>query len=112
MGQSRDFAPYLNAATNCTISPVICFFGEISMPQVHADAALVAADNHDLLTPPEVAKALRVNVATLRIWRSTGRYCLPYIKIGHHVFYRREVIEQVKLHGLKKRGKVRMEGAV
>jgi hypothetical protein len=77
-----------------------------------ATAAPSVANNHDLLTPREAAKELRVDEATLRIWRSTGRYCLPYIKIGHHVFYRREVIEQVKLHGLKKRGKVRMEGAV
>lgn len=82
------------------------------MPTPSTIAAPNAANNHDLLTPREAARELRIDEATLRVWRSTGRYALPFIKIGHHVFYRREVIEQVKLHGLKRRGKVRPEGAV
>lgn len=80
-----------------------------SHPDTILDAA-AAAD--ELMTPAEAAKELRLAKNTLRTWRSDGRYDLPYLKIGGKVFYRRSVVEAVKQHGLKKRGKVRMEGAV
>jgi hypothetical protein len=48
-------------------------------------------DNHmqeKLLTPFEAANVLSVSPATLAIWRSTGRYSLPFTKIGSLVRYR------------------------
>jgi len=45
-----------------------------------------------LLTPREVAAMLRVAVGTLAVWRSTKRYPLPYLKLGHAVRYREEDI--------------------
>lgn len=46
------------------------------------------------LTPPECAAAeLGVSPQTLAIWRSTGRYDLPYVKIGRKVFYKAEDIQ-------------------
>ena len=41
-----------------------------------------------LLTPEESAAILSVTPGTLAVWRSTNRYCLPYIKIGGRVMYR------------------------
>ncbi|WOF76899.1 helix-turn-helix domain-containing protein [Pseudomonas sp. FeN3W] len=41
-----------------------------------------------LLTPDEVAFVLGVKPITLATWRSTGRYSLPYLKIGRCVRYR------------------------
>jgi excisionase family DNA binding protein len=41
-----------------------------------------------LLTPQEVADVLGVKVQTLSVWRSHGRYDLPYIKSGSLVRYR------------------------
>ncbi|MGZ8941533.1 MAG: helix-turn-helix domain-containing protein [Methylobacter sp.] len=46
-----------------------------------------------LLTPDEVAAILGVTPATLSVWRSTGRYPLPYVKSGGRVMYRPEDLE-------------------
>ena len=42
-----------------------------------------------LLTPGQVADILCVSPHTLAVWRSTGRYDLPYIKTGRLVRYKR-----------------------
>jgi hypothetical protein len=48
----------------------------------------------DLKNPPvhvgdkQAAKALGVKPTTLAVWRSTGRYHLPYLKVGRLVKYR------------------------
>lgn len=47
----------------------------------------------DLLTDTQTAKILRVSAGTLSVWRSTGRYRLPFVKIGRKVFYRRSDID-------------------
>ena len=60
------------------------------LPQ-HAQANFI-----DSLAPPKsVAKNLNVTVGTLQVWRSTGRYDLPYIKIGGKVMYRISDVNQV-----------------
>lgn len=41
-----------------------------------------------LVNDHEAATILGVAVQTLRIWRSTGRYALPFSKIGRTVRYR------------------------
>ena len=41
-----------------------------------------------LASPKAVARDLNVTEGTLQVWRSTGRYDLPYIKIGGKVMYR------------------------
>lgn len=48
----------------------------------------------DLLTEREAAEFLDVSPGTLPVWRSTGRYTLPFIKIGHKVRYRRSDLER------------------
>lgn len=47
-----------------------------------------------LLTPDEAARILTVAPGTLMIWRSTGRYSLPFTKVGGAVRYRLEDLEQ------------------
>jgi predicted site-specific integrase-resolvase len=39
-------------------------------------------------TPAEAADALGIKEGTLAVWRSTGRYPLPYVRIGRKIFYR------------------------
>jgi hypothetical protein len=42
----------------------------------------------ELISPEEAAKVLGVTTGTLSVWRSTARYPLAYVKIGHLVRYR------------------------
>ena len=48
----------------------------------------IANQIRSTLNPKELAELLGVNPRTLATWRSTGRYALPYIKIGRKVLYR------------------------
>lgn len=43
----------------------------------------------DLLSDKAAAAVLDVSPGTLSVWRSTGRYGLPFLKIGRKVRYRR-----------------------
>ena len=49
---------------------------------------LIAA-GADLLDDKAAATILDVSPGTLSVWRSTGRYALPFLKIGRKVRYRR-----------------------
>lgn len=49
---------------------------------------LIAA-GADLLDEQAAAALLTVAPGTLSVWRSVGRYNLPFIKIGRKVRYRR-----------------------
>lgn len=44
---------------------------------------------HDLLDEKVAAALLTVAPGTLSVWRSTGRYNLPFLKVGRNVRYRR-----------------------
>lgn len=46
-----------------------------------------------LLRDVEAARILNVTPQTLRVWRSTGRYPLQFVKIGRAVRYRRSALE-------------------
>ncbi|MCL2876496.1 MAG: helix-turn-helix domain-containing protein [Betaproteobacteria bacterium] len=43
----------------------------------------------ELLTPAQAAELLNVSEGTLSIWRWSGRYGLPYVKVGRKVLYRK-----------------------
>ncbi|MFT4563807.1 MAG: excisionase family DNA binding protein [Gammaproteobacteria bacterium] len=45
------------------------------------------------LNRPEAARYLGVSVNTLEVWASTGRYELPFVRIGRRVFYRRSDLD-------------------
>ena len=49
--------------------------------------------NTDLMDPSETSQLISVAQGTLAVWRSTGRYDLPYVKVGRLVRYRRTDIE-------------------
>jgi excisionase family DNA binding protein len=50
--------------------------------------AAIAAGT-DLLDDRAAAAVLDVSPGTLSVWRSTGRYALPFLKVGRKVRYRR-----------------------
>lgn len=43
----------------------------------------------ELLSEKEAADFLQTAPGTLSVWRSTGRYALPFLKVGAKVRYRR-----------------------
>ena len=47
----------------------------------------------DLLDERQAANLFDVSPGTLSVWRSTGRYSIPFIKIGSKVRYRRQDLE-------------------
>jgi hypothetical protein len=57
-------------------------------------ADILVALGYELLNPPvhvddkQAADALGVKTSTLAVWRSTGRYSLPFLKVGRLVKYR------------------------
>ena len=48
----------------------------------------------ELLNRNEAADYISVKPQTLSVWATTGRYGLPFIKVGRKVFYRREELDQ------------------
>ena len=57
----------------------------------------------ELFTPEQVAKLLHTSTGVLATWRHTGRYNLPFIKMGRKVLYKAEDVhnwldERTKLH--------------
>jgi len=47
----------------------------------------------ELLDERQAAEVLQVAPGTLSVWRSRGRYNIPFIKVGHLVRYRRADLE-------------------
>lgn len=43
----------------------------------------------ELLDEKEAADFLSIAPGTLSVWRSTGRYSIPFVKVGRRVRYRR-----------------------
>lgn len=46
-----------------------------------------------LVGEKEAAEILGVTPGTLQVWRSTGRYAIPFIKVGRLVKYRPSALE-------------------
>lgn len=65
---------------------------QTTVEQIKSEIALNLG--YDPLNPPaqiddkQAAAALGVKTSTLAVWRSTGRYNLPYRKVGRLVRYR------------------------
>ena len=54
---------------------------------VQIDLSQQIAELGNRLTTKEAAAYLRLQAHTLAVWRLTGRYELPFQKIGRRVFY-------------------------
>lgn len=49
----------------------------------------IVQSSKELLDERAAAAVLDVTAGTLSVWRSTGRYALPFVKVGRKVRYRR-----------------------
>lgn len=57
----------------------------------------------DLLDEAAAAAYLSIAPATLRVWRCTGRYALPFVKVGRLVRYRESDLSRflaARTHGV------------
>ena len=63
------------------------------MPTANPSISEIVQRSRDLLDEKKAAEFLDVAPGTLSVWRSTGRYKIPFIKIGHLVRYRRTDLE-------------------
>lgn len=54
---------------------------------------LIRSRDSDLIDPAPAAELLGVTEGTLSVWRSTGRYSLPFVKVGRKVKYSRKALE-------------------
>ena len=61
-----------------------------------ADATLHSAAQaaERLLPPPQAAEYISVQEQTLAVSRSTGRYGLPFVKVGRLVRYRQKHLDE------------------
>jgi len=50
--------------------------------------ASIVNRNRDLVDDKAAAEILDTTPGTLSVWRSTGRYALPFVKVGRKVRYR------------------------
>ena len=57
-------------------------------PQSLSEIIRQSATLNDLLDENQAASILKVKPGTLSVWRSTGRYSIPFIKVGRSVRYR------------------------
>ena len=64
---------------------------------------LIAA-SADLLDDKAAASILDVSPGTLSVWRSTGHYNLPFLKIGRKVRYRRADLDAWLVARLRESG--------
>ena len=55
----------------------------------------------DLLNAKQVSEMLGIQEQTLAHWRMTGRYDLPYIKVGRSVRYKLSDVEKFLLSRTK-----------
>ena len=68
------------------------------MPNTNTKAATPAPTfgstvSRELLDEKAAADFLQLAPGTLSVWRSTGRYCIPFVKVGRRVRYRRADLE-------------------
>lgn len=64
--------------------------------------AEIIASGRNLLNENEAAAFLDTTIGTLQVWRSTGRYGIPFVKIGRSVRYKRADLEawiESRTHG-------------
>lgn len=55
--------------------------------------AITKLNQNELITPEVAAEVLGVSVGTLSVWRSTGRYNIPFVKTGRSVKYKASDIQ-------------------
>ena len=64
--------------------------GSLNTAEPPTDARLRPSE---MIAEKDAADVLGIAPGTLSVWRSTGRYALPFVKIGSRVRYRRSDLQ-------------------
>lgn len=56
--------------------------------------SIVSSSDDPLYPEPQAAEYLSLKPQTLAVWRSTGRYNLPYIRVGRLIRYRKSDLDR------------------
>jgi len=64
----------------------------------------IIAASKELLDEKQAAAKLDLTPGTLSVWRSTGRYALPFVKVGRNVRYRMLDLDQWLLKRMRGSG--------
>ena len=59
----------------------------------------------EMMTSEQAAEYLGIAAQTLAVWRSTGRYALPFVKVGRNVRYRKSDLDRFLQHQAHHRGR-------
>jgi len=87
---------------NATVADLLSKFSNLSAPERHHFFHKIECLSTDhlsdeaLVEPGVASYELKVTPTTLSIWRCTGRYHLPYVKIGRLVRYRMGDLREFK----------------
>lgn len=54
----------------------------------------VVSDTQELMSRAQAAEFLGLREQTLACWATTGRYALPYVRVGRRARYRRTDLEK------------------
>ncbi len=72
--------------------------------QSAVSAILKNQATNPFLTPKAASEYLGVSKETLSVWRCTGRYAIPYLKVGRLVKYRKSDLDswlEKRTHGME-----------
>lgn len=72
-----------------TLQDIVQSSKELLDKRAAAAVQVVTPSTQYLLDERAAAVVLDVTPGTLSVWRSTGRYALPFLKVGRNVRYRR-----------------------
>lgn len=82
-----------------TPTQIIARAKDLAQEKVTADRfttlleALQTPAQRNLVNEKEAAVILGVTPGKLKVWRSTGRYAIPFLKVGRLAKYRRSTLE-------------------
>ena len=108
MGQLRDEETVLRLRNQLgteldkaakSVADALCVFAdlliEITRPEPDLEQKPKATRTEsEMLTTEQAAEYLGLKPQTLATWRSTGRYSIPFVKVGRNTRYRKADLEE------------------
>lgn len=77
----------------------LCIFADLLIETSQSEPDLeqkaeAARTVSEMLTPEQAAEYLGLKPQTLAVWRSTGRYSIPFVKVGRNTRYHKADLDK------------------